>query len=37
MADNGKPKIGRHARCLGMRPNIDEAALATTSDAWELV
>jgi hypothetical protein len=23
MADNGKPKIGRHARCLGVRPNID--------------
>jgi hypothetical protein len=23
MADNGKPKIGRHARCLGIRPNID--------------
>lgn len=22
-ADNGKPKIGRHARCLGIRPNID--------------
>jgi hypothetical protein len=23
MADNGKPKIGRHARCLGIRLNID--------------
>jgi hypothetical protein len=23
MADDGKPKIGRHARCLGIRPNID--------------
>jgi hypothetical protein len=23
MADNGKPKIGRNARCLGIRPNID--------------
>lgn len=23
MADNGKPKIGRHARYLGIRPNID--------------
>jgi hypothetical protein len=23
MADNGKPKIGRQARCLGIRPNID--------------
>jgi hypothetical protein len=23
MANNGKPKIGRHARCLGIRPNID--------------
>ncbi len=23
IADNGKPKIGRHARYLGIRPNID--------------
>lgn len=23
MADYGKPKIGPHARCLGIRPNID--------------
>ncbi len=23
MADNGKPRIGRYARCLGIRPNVD--------------